>query len=75
MHNKNIPLQKIINYFGAKAITRVQENQDGLILNGTHQLLAEADDVNIKGKAVPLHAMKALEGRGGIAPTHSRPRR
>jgi hypothetical protein len=28
----------------------------------------------IKGKAVPLHAMEALGGRGGIAPTHSRPR-
>jgi hypothetical protein len=27
-----------------------------------------------KSKAVPLHAMKALGGRGGIAPTHSRPR-
>jgi hypothetical protein len=26
------------------------------------------------GKAVPLHAMKALWGRGGIAPTYSRPR-
>jgi hypothetical protein len=26
-----------------------------------------------KGKAVPLHAMEALGGRGGIAPTHSRP--
>jgi hypothetical protein len=24
--------------------------------------------------AVPLHAMEALGGRGGIAPTHSRPR-
>jgi hypothetical protein len=24
-------------------------------------------------KAVPLHAMKALGGTGGIAPTHSRP--
>jgi hypothetical protein len=24
-----------------------------------------------KGKAVPLHAMEALGGRGGIAPTHS----
>jgi hypothetical protein len=23
---------------------------------------------------VPLHAMEALGGRGGIAPTHSRPR-
>jgi hypothetical protein len=27
-----------------------------------------------KGKAVPLHAMEAFGGRGGIAPTHSRPR-
>jgi hypothetical protein len=27
----------------------------------------------VKGKAVPLHAMEALGGRGGIAPTHSRP--
>jgi hypothetical protein len=27
-----------------------------------------------KAKDVPLHAMKALGGRGGIAPTHSRPR-
>jgi hypothetical protein len=26
-----------------------------------------------KTKAVPLHAMKALGGRGGIAPTHTRP--
>jgi hypothetical protein len=30
--------------------------------------------VVLKGKAVPLHAMEALGGRGGIAPTHSRPR-
>jgi hypothetical protein len=27
-----------------------------------------------KAKAVPLHATKTLRGRGGIAPTHSRPR-
>jgi hypothetical protein len=31
-------------------------------------------NVKKKGKAVPLHAMEALGGRGGIAPTHSKPR-
>ena len=31
------------------AIKRVQVKQDGLKLNGTHQLLAYADNVNILG--------------------------
>ena len=34
------------------AIRRVQVNQDGLKLNGTHQLLAYADDVNILGRSI-----------------------
>jgi hypothetical protein len=34
----------------------VQVNQDGLKLNGTHQLLAYADDINILGESV--HAVK-----------------
>ena len=35
---------------------RVQVNQDGLKLNGTHQLLAYADDVNILGGS--MHTLK-----------------
>jgi hypothetical protein len=31
------------------AIRKVQENQVGLKLNGTHQLLAYADEVNLLG--------------------------
>jgi len=38
------------------AIRRVQVNQDGLKLNGTHQLLAYADDVNILGGST--HTLK-----------------
>ena len=38
------------------AIRRVQVNQNGLKLNGTHQLLAYADDVNILGGSI--HTVK-----------------
>jgi len=38
------------------AIRRVQVNQDGLKLKGTHQFLAYADDINILGGSI--HTLK-----------------
>jgi hypothetical protein len=46
----------LFNFALDYAIRRVQVNQDGLNLNGTHQLLAYADDVNILGGSV--HTVK-----------------
>jgi hypothetical protein len=51
-------------------IDEKKESDDEIKCNGK-----ELDvNLDIKGKAVPLHAMEALGGRGGIASTHSRPR-
>ena len=51
----NIPMQTLYTaYYRDKenVIRRVQVIQDGLKLNGTHQLLVYADDVNILGGSV-----------------------
>jgi len=46
----------LFNFDLEYAIRRVQVNQDGLKLNGTHQLLAYGDDVNILGQSI--HTLK-----------------
>jgi len=46
----------LFNFALEYAIRRVPVNQDGLKLNGTHQLLAYADDVNML--AGSIHTLK-----------------
>jgi hypothetical protein len=42
----------LFNFSLECAIRRVQVNQHGLKLNGTHQLLVYADDVNVLGCSI-----------------------
>jgi hypothetical protein len=67
----------LFNFALQYAIRRVQVYQDGLKLNGTHQLLVYADDVNVLGRSAHTgkskrkftleQATKDRRGRRGIA--------
>ena len=52
MKEGTAPSPLLFNYALRYDIRRIQINQDGLKLNGIHQFLVYADDVNILGGSV-----------------------
>jgi hypothetical protein len=64
-------LPLLFNFVLDYAIRRVQVNQVGLKLRGTHQLLVYADDVNISGGSI--RTIKKNTGALVVASTENGP--
>jgi len=45
-------LPLLFNFALEYAVWKIQANQDGLILNATHQILVYADNINMLGRSI-----------------------